>query len=329
MSASFLFPCERNDKELFINRLKEKPIHFPEINYPSDNEITEERWRLGKKLFYDPILSKDRSISCASCHLPDYAFSDTSAFSLGVEQQVGVRNAPSLANVAYHPYLLRDGGVPTLEMQILVPIQEHVEMDFSALEVADRMMKDSAYYYESMGAYNRYPDPYVITRALACFERTLISGDSKYDRVQLGKEEFSTSEKRGFNLFFSEKAKCSECHSGFNFTNYSFENNGLSLHYLDSGRMRVTELEIDRDKFKVPSLRNVELTAPFMHDGSLINLEQVVDHYSEGIKKHNNLNSRIKNLLLSEDEKKDLVSFLKTLTDRSFCENKIFNNYKK
>ena len=311
-------------QEDLLDVLKAEPKHFPQIDYPTDNDITVERWKLGKRLFYDPTLSRDSSISCASCHLPGFAFSDTLAFSLGVEKRVGVRNAPSLANVAYHPYLSRDGGVPSLEMQILVPVQEHLEMDFSTLEIADRMMKDSSYYNESMVAYNRYPDPYVITRALACFERTLISSNSKYDRVQLGKEEFTVEEERGHQLFTSERTQCSTCHSGFNFTNYKFETNGLRIHYSDSGRMRVTKSEIDRDKFKVPSLRNVELTGPYMHDGSIKRLEEVVGHYSEGIIEHKNLSTGIKNLYLTENERKDLVSFLKTLTDPGFCKNNLY-----
>ena len=302
------------------------PSHFPKVPFPSDNELTEARWKLGKKLFFDPILSRDSSISCGSCHLPDYAFSDTLSFSLGVEKRKGVRNAPSLSNIAYHPYFNRDGGTPTLEMQLLVPIQEHLEFDFNIVDIADRMLRDSAYHQMSADAYNRIPDPYVISRAIATFERTLISSTSKYDRVMQEQEEFSEKEKKGFELFMGDRANCSSCHSGFNFTNYSFENNGLQLQYADSGRMRVTKEESDRAKFKVPSLRNIALTGPYMHDGSIESLKEVVEHYSLGVKPNIALSPQVRNIQLSEEEKEYLIAFLNTLSDFNFIENQIYKS---
>lgn len=293
---------------------------FPKVKHPQENLPTAERIELGKKLFFDSILSKDSSISCASCHLPSVAFSDSIAFSLGVENRLGVRNAPSLFNVAYHPFLNRDGGVSTLEKQVLVPIQEHVEMDFNILKIADRMLKDSSYYNLSIKAYGRYPDPFVITRALACYERTLISSNSGFDLYLKGIRKFNQHEKNGMKLFFSEKAKCSSCHGGFNFTNYTFENNGIAFQYSDSGRMRITKKETDRALFKVPSLRNIELTAPYMHDGSIYSLEEVINHYSEGVMEHKN-NKKVNNLNLDKSEKASLLAFLKTLTDTSLIKH--------
>lgn len=295
------------------------PAWFPAVEYPKGNELTAARYALGKRLFFDPILSRNNTISCSSCHLPELAFSDSIAFSLGVEKRIGVRNAPSLANVAYHPYFNKDGGVPTLEMQILVPIQDHNEMDFNIVQVADRMLKDSTYYRMSQEAYGRYPDAYVITRAIACYERTLISGNSKYDKyINSDTTVLSALEKKGKAIFFGKRGQCASCHSGFNFTNYRFENNGLYLQYTDSGRMRITHKEVDRDRFKVPSLRNIEHTAPYMHDGSIRTLNDVIEHYSVGIKAHPNKNAQLSPRHFTPKEKVALLAFLKTLSDLQF-----------
>lgn len=299
------------------------PIGFPQIKYPEGNEPTPERLALGKALFFDTVLSRDFSTSCASCHKPHLAFSDDQKFSTGVDNALGKSNAPTLSNVAYSPYLNRDGGVPTLEMQVLVPIQEHLEMDMNILDIATRLNLDSHYVSMSMQAYNRIPDPYVITRALANYERTLISGESRYDKYsfQDDKAQLTEQEIKGKDLFFSERAQCSTCHSGFTFTNFAFENNGLYENYLDSGRIRLTGLESDRALFKVPTLRNVEYTAPYMHDGSHNTLEEVIEHYSSGVVQHKNLSDRVKNFGFSDEEKKQLVAFLKSLSDEKFILN--------
>lgn len=310
------------NKELNIHSI---PEGFPKVEHPVGNELNFDRWILGKKLFFNPVLSRDSSISCASCHLPSHAFSDTLKSSLGVEERVGVRNAPSLANVAYHPYFTKDGGVPSLEMQVLVPVQDHLEFDFNIVDISDRLMRIPEYVELCQKAYSRIPDPFCITRSISTFERTLLSGNSKYDRLVRGdSSNWTLSEYRGLKLFFGNKANCSNCHSGFNFTNYEIVNNGLRINYADSGRMRITHLEQDRAKFKVPSLRNIELTAPYMHDGSLEDLNAVMNHYSEGIQDHKNLDSRLKRLKFSEIEKSDLIAFLNTLTDTEFCSNELF-----
>lgn len=314
-------------KAVLLSDINQVPKGFPKIVYPEGNELTVSRWKLGKRLFYDPILSKDSTVSCASCHSYSNAFSDTLTFSIGVEEKRGTRNAPTLANVAYHPYLTRDGNVPSLEMQVLVPIQDHLEFDFNIIKISDRLLKDDSYFKMSLDAYGRYPDSYVITSALACFERTLLSGNSKYDEFSRGDSSvYSKSELNGKQLFFSKRANCTHCHSGFNFTNYALENNGLSLHYEDSGRMRITHNEEDRDRFKVPTLRNIALTAPYMHNGSMETLEMVIEHYSEGIQKHKNLNKALTPIHFSTKEKQDLVAFLMTLSDEEFCTNKLFYN---
>lgn len=299
---------------------------FPDVIHPADNEPSPERWALGRRLFFDPIMSRDRSISCASCHNPKLAFSDEIALSPGVDDLPGTQNAPTLANVAYHPYLTRAGGVPTLEMQILVPIQEHNEFDTNIITIAERLGEDSSYVDMSQAAYGRDPDAFVITRALACFERSLISNQSRYDLYLAGDEDAQLTELElaGKELFFSDRAMCSTCHSGFNFTDYSFRNNGLYIQYPDSGRLRFTGDEMDRARFKVPTLRNLSFTSPYMHDGSLPDIESVIEHYSNGIQPHKNLSEGLKPYEFTSQEKSQLVAFLKTLDDKSFTEDKRF-----
>jgi cytochrome c peroxidase len=325
---AFILSCSNDEtvEPLHFFELLERPNGFPAIDFPSDNGFTNARWELGKKLFYDEILSVDSSISCASCHQPNLAFSDDVSVSLGVEQRLGTRNSPSLANVAYQPYFTREGGVPTLEMQILVPIQEHNEFDFNIVLIAERLQQNAEYVEMADLAYNQLPNPFVITRALATFERTLISGYSPYDQYKNYHKTnvLTAAEIRGMNLFFSTKTKCSTCHGGFNFTNYAFENNGLYENYPDVGRFRLTNNPADSALFKVPSLRNIELTAPYMHDGSITTLEAVIEHYQSGGKNHSHKNTIIQPLNLTNTEKQDLVLFLKTLTDESFVNNPLF-----
>jgi cytochrome c peroxidase len=300
------------------------PEGFPPIEFPADNAFTKERWLLGKALFYEKQLSLDSSVSCASCHSQQFGFSDNVALSKGFKQRLGNRNSPSIINIAYHPYFTREGGVPTLEMQVLVPIQEHNEFNNNILDIAKRLSSNQKLQDLSYLAYNRPLDFYVIPRALATFERSLISGNSKYDQYKKGTLSLSDEEQKGMNLFFSDRTNCSDCHSGFNFTNYQFENNGLYETYNDPGRKRLTGLDSDLAKFKVPSLRNIEVTAPYMYDGSLPDLEAVLNHYNSGGKQHPNKSEKIQNLQLNQEEKKQIIAFLKTLTDVSFLNQSIF-----
>lgn len=320
--ACSLFPKVENTN-LSITSL---PENFPKVNYPEGNEFTQARWDLGKKLFYDNILSLDSSISCSSCHLPQFAFSDNRALSPGIKNRPGKRNAPSLANIAYHPYMLREGGVPTIEMQVLVPIQEENEFNHNIIEIGKLLERDSNYIKMAKKAYNRTPDYYVITRALGVFERTLISGNSKYDQFLQKKAKFNKEEKLGMDLFFSDRLNCSDCHSGFNFTDYGFKNNGLYTAYNDVGRLRFTKDSNDIALFKTPTLRNIEVTGPYMHDGSIPTLKQVIAHYNLGGKKHKNKSYLIKPLGLTKKESDALESFLITLTDKSFINNPIYRN---
>ncbi len=304
------------------------PTGFPQPGIPADNALTRTRVTLGRRLFYDPALSKDSTRSCGSCHFPQLAFSDSTAVSFGIEHRPGTRNAASLANVAYQKQLLREGGVPTLEMQILVPIQEHNEFDFNIVLVAARLKRMPEYVALAQTAYEREPDAFVITRAIAAFERTLLSGDSPYDQYAFQGNPFalSASAKRGLGLFESDRLNCSKCHDGFLFTNQEYTNNGLYEIYPDSGRIRLTGLESDRGVLKIPSLRNVALTAPYMHDGSLPTLETVVDHYQTGGKAHPNKSPLLKPFKLTPGERADLLAFLRSLTDKKFISNPEFRN---
>lgn len=326
-----LFACRKDEVIAPVSEDAEAeflqiPEGFPNMDFPEDNQYTNARWKLGKMLFYEKRLSIDQSISCASCHNPKLAFADKSAVSFGAYGRAGSRNAPSLSNIGYHPYFLREGSVPTLEMQVLVPIQEHNEFDHNIVEIGKILQQDSIYISLSKKAYARLPDAFVITRALAVFQRSMISGNSKYDQYnfQGKKTALNEIEKKGMDLFFSNRTNCSECHSGFNFSNYSFQNNGLYENYDDIGRQRFSNKSSDEGLFKVPSLRNVELTPPYMHDGSLKSLEEVVEHYNSGGKPHKNKSPLLHVLSLNEEEKKALLAFLKNLSDQDFVSNTIW-----
>lgn len=302
------------------------PRGFPPITYPADNEFRKDRWDLGKKLFFDKSLSRGNKISCASCHKLDLAFSDDVALSVGENNLTGKSNSPTLANIAYHPYYTRAGGVPTLEMQVLVPIQEHDEFDFNIVDIASLLRSDSSYNQAARNCYGRNIDPYVIVRAIANYERTITSGNSFYDQNQWDKRNFpfTALQQEGKELFFSSRTNCALCHSGFNFTNYSFQSNGLYLNYADSGRMRLTHLESDRALFKVPTLRNIAITKPYMHNGSVNSLEDVIQHYNSGGFANTNKSKLIKPLGLMDGEKRALVAFLNTLTDYDLINNEKF-----
>jgi cytochrome c peroxidase len=298
------------------------PAGFPPMSIPADNQLTEVRIELGKMLFFDKALSRDSSVSCGSCHLQSHAFSDVVNISSGIEGRKGMRNSPPLFNLGYHPYFFFDGGVPTLELQVLAPVQDVNEMDHEFPQAVERLAQNPVYQKMAQIAYKRDFDAFVLTRAIGAYERILVSGNSTYDRYNNGNSSaLNESAKRGLALFTSERLSCSGCHSGFNFTDYSFQNNGLYVQYPDSGRMRVTTLPEDRDKFKVPSLRNIALTAPYMHDGSIITLPEVVEHYNNGGAANPNKDPRIKPLTLTSQEKSDLLEFLYSLTDNDFITN--------
>jgi len=324
-----IFSCSVDDE---IDMQDEKyvliiPAGFPYPDIPGDNPLTQAKINLGKKLFYDPILSIDSTISCGSCHKAELAFSDDVSISEGVFGRLGFRNSPSLANVVYYPVMLKDGGNPNLETQPYVPIETHFEMDFNMVLLVNRLNENADYVEEFKAVFGKTPDPFGITRALAAFERTLISGNSAYDQYTYqGKTSaLTTSQKIGMELFFSTELNCSSCHGGFLLTDNTFQNNGYFSNYsADSGRARITLLQEDVGKFRVPTLRNIGLTAPYMHDGSVVTLEEVIDQYMLGGSGHVNQSELIKPFNLSLVEKSDLINFLNALTDEEFISDPAF-----
>ena len=300
--------------------LQKIPSWFPEMPIPADNQLTKARIDLGRKLFYDTRLSRDNSISCATCHLLDQAFTDGIPIAIGIEDRLGLRNTPTLANVGYTDRMFMDGGVTTLELQAQSPIFTHEEMDFTIAEFLVRIEDDGEYERMFDEAYGQPPGAFGISRGIAAFERTFISANSRFDRYEYQNDlsALSQAEIRGRELFFSSETGCTDCHVPPLFTNFEYENIGLYETYADSGRARITELSTDNGKFKVPTLRNIAVTAPYMHDGSSWTLEEVVDHFNSGGVGHANQNQLIRPLNLTDQQKQDLIAFLGSLTDDAF-----------
>jgi cytochrome c peroxidase len=314
-----IFSCgnktQRVDREVSYR----VPNYFPALNLPEDNLPTLARMELGKKLFYDIQLSKNKSHHCGSCHVLSAAFTDGKQVS-SLGDNNFKRNSPTLANLAWSPYLMAEGGVPSLEKQALAPIHESHELNLSMEELIDRLSKQDEYQALSMRAYQRGIDAFVVTRALACFQRSFISGDSEFDRnYYLNQSSYSEEEKRGQELFFSERTKCSSCHTPPLFTNFEFAS--LGIEDFDPGLERKTYQATDFGKFKTPTLRNVELTGPYMHNGSFSTLEEVIEFYNKGGGMARNKSDKLNVLDLSKEDKMALVAFLKTLTDWNFVQN--------
>lgn len=313
----FIFSYQRVDSEFETLRFTTKPADSLALQV-----------KLGNMLFYEKQLSRDSTISCGSCHLQEFAFADTLQFSKGIKNRKPNRNTPTLTNVGQNQRFMFDGFLNTLEKQIIVPIEEHNEMDFSLLEASKRLSSNKKYQSLAKKIFHRNIDPFVITRSIAAFERSLVSNQSKYDLMKAGKVEFSSDEKEGMNLFFN-KLNCTKCHSDDNFGNHLTFNNGLSIDYNDPGRFRVTLKEEDKAKFKVPTLRNIALTRPYMHNGSMPDLLSVIRHYESGGKMHVNKSEFIQAFKLTEKEEKQLIAFLESLTDEVFIKNKAFRPLKR
>ncbi|MEZ4703419.1 MAG: cytochrome c peroxidase, partial [Rhodothermales bacterium] len=275
----------------------------------------ERKVELGKRLFFDPILSADRTISCASCHDPERAFADPRPVSIGVEGRAGIRNSPSLVNVAYGRLFFWDGGALTLENQVLAPLEDHREMDADLAEILQRLREDPEYSRLFNAVFDEAPSIPTLTRAIAAYERTLLSGGSRYDRFLDGQVYAMTAQEKDGMALFEGAAGCATCHRGFLLTTGEFVNNGLAFAAADSGRARITLDSGDFARFKVPSLRNVALTAPYMHDGRLATLEDVIAHYDAGGTGSRGQHEAIRPLHLTAAEREALIAFLMTLTD--------------
>jgi len=287
---------------------------------PSDNDLTEERAQLGKRLFFDPILSRDRTVSCSTCHQQEYGFAEPRSVSEGVDQQLVSRNAPHLANLAWvRTGLFWDGRAATLEEQATQPIENPLEMDLGVAKAIERLSEDSSYVAAFEAAYDEPPSEASLAKALASFVRTLVSANCEYDRYLAGDERALTdSAARGLALFLDGKTGCFHCHSAETLTNDGFFNNGTYTEDGDAGRQALTGRTGDLGKFRAPNLRNVAVTAPYMHDGSLETLRDVVDHYARGGSGHPSTDVQIEPLDLTDRDKDDLVAFLNSLTDEEF-----------
>ena len=317
---------------------------LPEPNLPADNALTQAKVQLGRMLFYETDLSKDGSQACADCHRQEHAFSDTTRFSIGVQELPGKRQAMSVVNMAWNDNeFFWDGRAHLLRDQSVLPIQDELEMDETLENVVTKLKAKKDYTDQFIRAFG--DDAITDDRmalAMEAFMFTITSYSSKYDKSLTGELELTESEERGRELFFTEYnpffpefsgADCQHCHGGANFENDEYMNNGLDTdaEMEDDGRMTVTEDAADRAKFKVTSLRNVAVTPPYMHDGRFQTLEEVVDHYNEGIRSSSSVDPAIENtretgLFLTAEDKVDLVNFLKTLTDEEMLVNEEFSS---
>jgi len=308
--------------------------NFPSPKIAEDNQLTIQGVELGRMLFYEKMLSGDGTQACASCHLQEFAFTDTARFSLGIRGNRGGRQAMSVFNMAWNGNeFFWDGRAHLLRDQSLMPIQDELEMDETLENVITKLSESQTYKDQFMRAFGSEEiTSEKISLAMEQFMNSIVSVNSKYDEFLKDTTVFNESEKRGLKLFTTDYnpffpnesgADCQHCHGGFNFENDKYMNNGLDAagQFADIGREKVTQRAQDKGKFKVTSLRNIELTAPYMHDGRFNTLEEVVEHYNSGIKASPSLDpaleqTREKGLFLSDQDKKDLIAFLKTLTDK-------------
>jgi cytochrome c peroxidase len=339
--------CEATPYELEI------PPFFPPMDMPADNPLTVEGIDLGRKLFWETALSVDESISCGSCHLPSSSFSDPSRVSTGVGGAQGVRNSMALVNVGWAPEFFWDGRSATLEDQILVPVPHPDEMALPWSQAIERLTN----LHENDPTRPDYPTLFLhafgdrtitkerAAKAMAQFIRTMISSDSKYDRWRRGETELTDSEYNGYLTFLREGGDpettpggqfggdCFHCHTeaGTQFSDFLYRNNGLDLNFeADAGRAGVTGLASDSGRFKTPTLRNIALSAPYMHDGRFNTLEEVIDHYNTGGVPSATIDPFMKyttgGLQLTDQQKADIIAFLHTLTDTVFIHNPSFQN---
>jgi cytochrome c peroxidase len=332
-----LFSCSNQD-DTYVNLPLDfsVPSNFPDLTYDiSTNPPTEKGFELGKKLFYDGRLASDGLVSCGFCHLQENAFTHHGhTVSHGVDNALGTRNAPAIQNMAFQRTFMYDGAVSHLDLQPIIPLTSEIEMKGDLNAILVMMKKDKTYRELFKASFN---DGTVsienMLKALSQFMVMLTSSNSKFDHYRRNEAggSFTTDEAAGNTLF---NTKCASCHATDLMTDDSFRNNGLAINPLinDVGRYRVTQQEQDYYKFKVPSLRNVEVSAPYMHDGRFGTLESVLNHYSSGIVDLATLDPILKQngklgIALSETEKTQLIAFLKTLTDNQYLTDKRFSEF--
>ena len=307
------------------------PAGFPSMNIPADNPMTVEGIALGRRLFFDPILSGDNSISCGSCHFQQFGFTDSlRQFSSGIDNFAGTRNSMPIMNLGWERNFFWDGGASNLESQVIGPIENPIEMHetlSNALSELNAHPEYPALFRQAFGS--EIINTANLIKAIAQFERTLISGNSRFDKFMQHGIPLTVQEIRGMDLFIDfQKGDCVHCHVlGSTFTDHEFRNNGLDSVSEDEGRGRITLLATDYGKFKTPGLRNIAVTGPYMHDGRFATLEQVLEHYNTGIKPHPNLDPRLSDVTpgrMTSQDIQDIVAFLNTLTDEEFLTNPNF-----
>ncbi len=303
------------------------PSHFPAPVYNFvNNPVSEEVFELGRHLFYDIRLSSDYSVSCATCHKQSAAFSDVGfPLSQGVGGAFGDRNSPGLFNLAWHPAFMWDGGVNHIELSSLAAITHPAELNMDFAVLLNRLRGIAEYQVMFERAFGSSGiDDQRFFYALTQFTGLMISASSKFDDVLQGKASFSTQEQMGKVLFDQH---CASCHAGVLQTDFSYRNNGLDTEFDDEGRKLITNNPDDLGKFRVPSLRNVALTAPYMHDGRFSTLNQVLNHYVQGVQNSTTLDPILtQNIGLNESEKMAIIAFLQTLTDTKFTQDQRFSS---
>lgn len=292
--------------------LGDPPAGLKPLKIPDDNPLTAAKVELGKQLYFDPRLSSDNTVSCASCHDPQKGWSNGERFATGVRGQQGGRSAPTIINSAYHPLQFWDGRANHLEGQALGPIENPIEMDLSLDDLMKKLDGIQGYKSQFDSAFSDGLTKENIAKAIASFERTILSGNAPYDRFKAGDTSALSEEAQlGRKLFFG-KANCSACHSGPNFSDAAFHNIGVGMDDAepDLGRYVVSKLEGDKGAFKTPTLREIKRTAPYMHDGRFATLEEVIDYYNKGGTPNPQLDEEMFPLKLTDEEKKALKIFL-------------------
>jgi cytochrome c peroxidase len=293
------------------------PLGLPERAVRGD-EREDELAALGARLFFDPILSSDRTVACASCHRPEHNFADDLPFSSGVAGRTTTRNSPTLLNRAFGTRFMWDGRAASLEEQVLLPIENPLEMDLPLERALERLTSAPAYRSSFQGFFARPPAREDLARALASYVSRLVLGDSPVDRFRAGNFEALTDSARAGLWFYESRGGCWRCHSGANFTDEEFHNTGVGAQdgLPEPGRAAITGADADRGRFKTPTLRGLVATAPYMHDGSLASLEDVVEFYRQGGRANSALDPVLAPLEMSPEDARNLVAFLRALSER-------------
>lgn len=329
----FVLSCSHNSSDKLPEQFEDYltvPSHFPEAKFPKDNPYSKEKAELGRHLFYEPLLVRDSSFpACSHCMRQEYAFSNNWRFSRGARGLSEHRNNMTLVNAAYRDKYFWDGRGKAIEGPAYRSLWLPGIFDSDTNEIVKRLENTELYpkLFKKAFGQNSHISAKLISEAIATFVRTLISGNSRYDQYINGdKSALNSIEKEGMELFFSERTRCSNCHSGIFFTDLQPHNTGVTTHYFDKGHFEVTGLRQHRGSFITPTLRNIEKTAPYMHDGYLKNLDEVMEHYNRGGRVFSLKDTLMRPLNLNSKEINSMIAFLKTLTDHQFLQDKRYAN---